>query len=212
MPPQAVASASAGDGGGAITNQLAMLVPSFDPGVDDVRVWTGKVELLMATWPKDKLNELAMRLILNCKGTLFMKLQLHKDEIMVNDSKGIRKIVDLVGGSWGQIPLEQKFEIVEKALYKCVQKADESADSFLSRCDVVWSDLLIRKVKLEEIQAYILLRGSRLSAEDRKRVIVEAGAEAGGLLEMKKVTAAVRMLGSGFFNELTGYKRDKTPS
>ena len=139
-----------------------------------------------------------------------MKLQLHKDEIMVNDSKGIRKIVDLVGGSWGQIPLEQKFEIVEKALYKCVQKAGESADSFLSRCDVVWSDLLIRKVKLEEIQAYILLRGSRLSAEDRKRVIVEAGAEAGGLLEMKKVTAAIRMLGSGFFNDLTGFKRDRS--
>ena len=210
MPPQTASSAATGDGGATISNQLAMLVPGMEPGVDDVQVWTGKVELLLATWPKDKLNELAMRLILNCKGSLFMKLQLHKDEIMTGDTKGVKRLVELVGGSWGQIPLEQKFEIVEKALFKCVQKADETLDSFLSRCDVVWSDLLIRKVKLEELQAYILLRGSRLSPDDRKRVIVEAGAESGGVLEMKKVTAAVRMLGSGFFNELTGNKRDRS--
>ena len=140
MPPGGGGSAApAASDGGAVTTQLAMLVPSFEPGVDDVQVWTGKVELLMLTWPKDKLNELATRLILGCKGTLFLKLQLHKDEIMVGDIKGIKKIVELVGGSWGQVPLEQKFELAEKALYRCNQKADETADSYLQRCDVLWT-------------------------------------------------------------------------
>ena len=140
--------------GAAVTTQLAMLVPSFEPGVDDVQVWTGKVELLMLTWPKEKLNELATRLILGCKGSLFLKLQLHKDDIMVGDIKGIKKIVELVGGSWGQIPLalEQKFELAEKALYQCNQKADETTDSHLQRCDVLWTELLARKVKLDRIR------------------------------------------------------------
>lgn len=212
MPPGGGggSAAPAASDGGAVTTQLAMLVPSFEPGVDDVQVWTGKVELLMLTWPKDKLNELATRLILGCKGTLFLKLQLHKDEIMVGDIKGIKKIVELVGGSWGQIPLEQKFELAEKALYRCNQKADETADSYLQRCDVLWTELLARKVKLEELQAYILLRGSRLTPDDRKRIIVESGAEAGGVLEIKKVSAAIRMLGSGFFGELAGQKKDRS--
>ena len=101
MPPQSASSAATGDGGATISNQLAMLVPSMEPGVDDVQVWTGKVELLLATWPKEKLNELAMRLILNCKGSLFMKLQLHKDEIMTGDTKGVKRLVALVGGFLG---------------------------------------------------------------------------------------------------------------
>ena len=35
------------------------------------------------------------------KGTAFQKLQLHGDEILVNDTKGIQKLVELVGGQVG---------------------------------------------------------------------------------------------------------------
>lgn len=31
--------------GGMVSNQLAMLVPSFDASCDDVTVWSGKVQL-----------------------------------------------------------------------------------------------------------------------------------------------------------------------
>ena len=59
--------------------------------------------------------------------------------------------------------------------------------------------------------SYVLLRGSRLSAEDKKRVLVESGAEQSGQkLEWKKVVAAIRMLGSAFFQDYTGAKREKT--
>ena len=192
-----------------VPSQLAMLVPTFEPGVDDVNIWSGKVELLLSTWPKTKIAELGTRLILGCRGSLFLKLQLYREEICVNDPKGIKKLVSLVGGSWGQIPLERKFELAEKALYKCIQKGDESSDSYLTRCDVVWTELLARQVKLEELQAYIMLRGSRLSPDDKKRVVVDSGAESGGSLEMSKVTAAVRMLGSSFFQEMSGVRREK---
>ena len=198
------------EGGGMVSNQLAMLVPNFDPSTDDVTVWSGKVELLLNTWPKDKLNELATRLILGCKGSMFLKLQLNRSSILTGSEKGIQRLVELVGGSFGQVPLERKFELAEKALFKCQQKMDESSDSYLSRCDVVWAELLARNMKLEELQAFIMLRGSKLAAEDKKRVIVESGGETAGVLEMKKVTAAVRMLGSGFFQDMSGQKRDRT--
>eukprot|EP00434_Breviolum_minutum_P045152 symbB.v1.2.040420.t1/scaffold7218.1/size12596/1 len=190
--------------------QLNAMVPTFDPAIDDVHVWSGKVELLLSVWPKTRVNELATRLILGCKGAVFMKLQLHRDAICINDPKGIKKLVEIVGGSWRQVPLEKKFELAEKALYKCIQKSDESSDSYLTRCDVVWTELLARNMQLSELQAYIMLRGSRLSSEDKKRVLVDSGAETGGNLEMSKVTAAVRMLGAGFFQELTGNRKDKS--
>ena len=62
---------------------------------------------------------------------------------------------------------------------------------------------------LKEIQSYVLLRGSKLSSEDKKRVLVESGAEDSGNLDLKRVSSSIRMLGSGFFQEYTGLKKDK---
>ena len=200
---------SGGERDFGVPKELASLVPSFDPATDNVEIWTSKVELLVTTWPASKLSELATRLILNCKGTAYQKLQLNRKELLVNDPAGIKKLVELVGGTWGQIPLEKKFELAEKALYRGSQKSDESSESYLSRCDVVWSELLAKQVSLQEMQAYIVLRGSKLSSEDKKRVIVESKAEKGGELKMNEVSAAIRMLGSGFFQEYTGARRDK---
>ena len=67
----------------------------------------------------------------------------------------------------------------------------------------------ITQQELEEIRSYILLRGSKLAGEDKKRVLVESGAEAGSSLDIKKVTGAIRMLGSNFFQDMTGLKREK---
>ena len=194
---------------GQVPNQLAILVPTFDPATDNVEIWASKVELLLATWPQQKITELATRLILGCRGTAYQKLQLNQKEILVNDAKGIRKLVELVGGTWGQIPLEKKYEIVEKAVFRTQQKSDETSDSFISRSDVVWTELEAKGIGLPEIRSYILLRGSRLSSEDKKRVLVESGVEGSGALKLPKVVSAIRMLGSGFFQDLTGAKRDK---
>ena len=96
-----------GDRTGVVPKELASLVPGFDPSVDNVEIWTSKVELLLNTWPTDKLNELATRLILGCKGTAYQKLQLLRAEVLTGTDKGIKRLVEIVGGTWGQIPLEK---------------------------------------------------------------------------------------------------------
>ena len=191
------------------SHHMASLVPSFDPSKDDLEQYTQKIELLSTIWPEGKLNELIARLMLNTSGTAFQKLQLNKEKIMTNNAEGVKQLVSLLGGHGGKVNLEKKYEIVEKALYRCVQRQDESHDSYLARCDVVWSELGSKKIDLKEIQAYIVLKGSLLSSEDKKRVIVESGTTANGALTIEKVTASVRMLGTSFFNEMIGQKRTK---
>ena len=130
MEPTSAASGggeSQSFGGG--TNNLAMLVPTFDPSKDDLQTYQQKVELLCAAWPESRYGELATRLVLNTAGTAFQKLQQHQGEVTVNDKKAVKRIIELLGGTWGQIPLERRFESAEKALFRCQQKSDESNDS-----------------------------------------------------------------------------------
>ena len=102
-----------------------------------------------------------------------------------------------------------KYESVEKALFRCIQKSDESNDSFLARTDIYWTELLAKKTSLEEIRAYVVLRGSLLTQDDKKRVILESDASGSGQLDMTKVNQSVRMLGSGLFHEMTGVKESR---
>ena len=127
---------------GNVPKELASLVPGFHPATDNVEILTSKVELLLGTWPTDKINELATRLILGCKGTACQKLQLLRAEVLTGDAKGIQRLVEIVSGTWGQIPLEKKFELAERALHRSSQKSDETSESYLSRSDVVWTELL----------------------------------------------------------------------
>ena len=209
MPPTSAAAGTTTQESNFVPSNLTQLVPTFDPSENDVETWSKKVELLAKVWPKEKIAELTTRLILNTKGSAFQKLQIHQDELLKNDLKCVQKLVEVVGGQFGQIPLERRYEFAERALFRCIQKNDESNDSYLARADVAWTEVIARGVKLEELQAYVVLRGSLLSADDKKRVLIEAGAEAGNQLTMAKVSAAVRMLGAGFFQEYTGGKKAK---
>lgn len=186
------ATSSFGDGGSGSSN-LSYLVPTYDPGKDDLLVYSQKVEveLLCTAWPESKGAELVARLILGRTGSAFQKLQQHQAEKLAAGKMGVKKLVELLGGYWGRIPWEQ----------------DETNDSYLARADIVWSDLLSKNTTLEEIQAYVVLRVSALSAEDKKRVVIEADAQEHGSLNMKKVSASVRVLGAGFFHEMTSGKR-----
>ena len=47
--------------------------------------------------------------------------------------------------------------------------------------------LLAKKTSLEEIRAYVVLRGSLLMQDDKKRVILESDASGSGQLDMTKV-------------------------
>ena len=73
----------------------------------------------------------------------------------------------------GRSDVERKYDVFEKAIFGTIQKADESNDSYLARHDVHFEELLSQSVTLEEVRAYVLLRQSALSAEDRKKIVVE---------------------------------------
>eukprot|EP00435_Cladocopium_sp_Y103_P053005 s2015_g16.t2 len=90
------------------------------------------------------------------------ELQLHQSEVTQNDRKSIQKIIELLGGHWGQIALEQKYEFAERALYRCQQKSDESADSYLARADIMWTELINKSLKISDLQAAEVRRECRL--------------------------------------------------
>ena len=188
-----------------VSNQLASLVPTFDPSRDDLVTYQQKVELVTAAWPKSKLTELTTRLILNTTGSAFQKLQLHQAELLTGEEFAIKKLIELLGGQWGRVPLAKKYEEAEIALFHTQQHGDETNDSYLARADVNWSKLLAQKTTLADLQAFITLRGSSLTADDKKKIILESESE--GQLTTKRVAESIRMLGSVFFNDVTGTKR-----
>ena len=79
-----------------------------------------------------------------------------------------------MGGHWGKTELERGYSNAEKALFQCSQQSDESHDSYLARADVLWTRLMTQKLSLDDLQAYVTLRGSALSSEDKKRVIIDS--------------------------------------
>ena len=187
-------AAAASDGTGqkdGVQRQLAQLVPTYDPGVDSVETWSQKIKLLLFAWPETKLKELATRIVLNTKGSAFQKLQLHQSEISLGTSKVSRRSCLW----WVALSVRWSWKNVSRLLRRlciAVQKEDETADSFLARSDVAWTELLSKKMTLAELKTYIVLRGRRLSGEDKKRVLVESGAEGLGALEMSKVSICCR--------------------
>jgi hypothetical protein len=129
-------------------------IPKFTPGVTNVQEYVQKLKFLAAMWPTDHLSQLAPRAALLVEGTAFKKVaRLDPAKLRVNDQTGIALLVDAIGGSWGATELEERYEFFEKALYGTVQRSDESHDSFLSRMEASFVELLNRETKLEEVQA-----------------------------------------------------------
>ena len=131
-----------------------------------------------------------------CAKAAFAKVvRLDPEKLRVSTTDGVKLVVKTLGGVWGQSRLEKKYERFERAIFGTVQKSDETHASYLARHEVQYEDLISMGATLEEMRAYILLRNSGLSADDKKKVIMDANGE----LEYTKVTAALQLLGSKFF-------------
>ena len=113
--------------------------------------------------------------------------------------------MELLGGHWGKIPLQTQYQDAEHALFETPQHQDESNDSYIARADILWSRLLDQKMDISEVQAYILLRGSLLSIEEKKRVVLES--EKDGKLTVERVTDAIRNPKSSVLSGITGQKK-----
>eukprot|EP00435_Cladocopium_sp_Y103_P049087 s1339_g14.t1 len=183
-------------------------IPKFIPGVTNVQEYVQKLKFLGAMWPVEFLDQLAPRAALLVEGTAFRKVaRIAPGKLKVKSMDGIAALVEAIGGSWGSTELEERYEFFEKALYGTIQRGDESHDSYLSRMEASFVELIARNTSLEEVQAYVLLRQSTLNSEDKKRILLEHG----GDLKYSPVVRSFRLLGSRFFTEFqTGKSSQKT--
>eukprot|EP00435_Cladocopium_sp_Y103_P001301 s6071_g1.t1 len=180
------------------------LIPTFEPGETDLTEYTKRLEFLAGIWPVKHLGQLAPRAALQCKGSAFQKVvRLQPDKLKVNDLTGVKLLVSTLGGVWGKTTLEDKYEKFERAIFGTSQRSDESNESYLARHEILFEDMISQGATLTDMRAYILLRNSVLSADDKKRVLVEAK----GNLKYDSVTEAIRMLGAKFFQEIQGQQK-----
>eukprot|EP00435_Cladocopium_sp_Y103_P026975 s1765_g6.t1 len=172
-------------------------IPRFVPGETDVQVYSKKLQFLRELWPTEYLDQLAPRAAMLVDGVGFQKVS-RLDPSKLKSKDGVQYLVEALGGEWGRIASEAKFEMFERALYLTVQKGDESNNSYLARHDAAFEELMTQKVKLEDVRAYVLLRQSVLSSEDRKKIILDCSGE----LDYDTARKSIRLLGSKFFQEL----------
>ena len=177
------------------------LIPSFDPGETDLTEYSRRLEFLAGIWPQEQLQQLAPRAALQCKGSAFQKVvRIAPEKLKVPSVEGVKLLVTTLGGVWGKTTLENRFEKFEKAIFGLSQRPDESNESYVARHDILFEDLVTQGISFKDVRAYILLRNSALSAEDKKRVLVELKGE----LQYETVTSAIKMLGAKFFQEVQG--------
>lgn len=70
----------------------------------------------------------------------------------------------------------------------------------MARHEIIFEDMIAQGATLSNVLAYILLRNNALSAEDKKRVVIEAK----GSLKYESVTRAIRMFGATFCLDVQG--------
>ena len=70
----------------------------------------------------------------------------------------------------------------------------------MARHDIAFEDLISKGVSLQDVRAYVLVRQSTLSPEDRKKIIMDNG----GQLTYDLARRSMRLLGSRFFQDLQG--------
>ena len=189
MPPTAGAAPTAASGssdekGSTIWN----LLPSFDPAEDDIREYTEKVRFIEGICPSKDKSMLAPRLAMLCKGTAWGQVKSIASTDLVDPPKGVKRLLEALS-SWEEAAEARTFEQFEKAIYKVTQKNDEATNSFVNRLDVAFHDIG-EETTLKQVKAFIMLRQSSLSSEDKKKVISMVN----GQLDTGKVEKAMRSL------------------
>jgi len=167
-------------------------IPSFDPQTTDIQVYARKLQFLRDIWPQEHLAQLAPRAALQVQGVAFQKVARLDTEKLRGES-GVKYLVESLGGSWGKLASEEKFSLFEKGLLPYGPKID----SYLARHDASFEDMMAKGVSMEEVQAYVMIRQSQLSSEDRKRIVVETE----GNLTYAGARKSLRLLGHRFFQD-----------
>eukprot|EP00435_Cladocopium_sp_Y103_P061152 s1573_g22.t1 len=169
-------------------NNLWSLLPSFDPASDDVREYSQKVRFLHGVCPQSQRGMLAPRLAMLCKGTAWNQVRSIPSAKLTDAETGVQSLLEALS-SWEESEEMVTFEKFERALYKIVQKPDESTMSYTNRLNVAFDDLG-SDVKVKDVKAFILLRQSCMTSDDKKKVLTMTS----GKMDTKLIDQAMRSL------------------
>ena len=163
-------------------------LPSFDPSNDDIREYTQKCRFLHGVFPEKDRPNLAPRLAMMCKGTAWSQVRNLDPSKLLDGANGVNYLLEVLS-TWEETSELKTFELFEKALYRITQKNDEATHSFSLRLNAAFDDLG-GQVTVKDMQAFVMLRQSALSNEDKKKVLAMTNGE----IKLKGVEQAMRTL------------------
>ena len=131
---------------------------------------------------------LAARLAVLCRGTAWNQVCGIFSEKLTNAETGVQSLLEALS-SWEESEEMVTFEKFERAIYKVIQQADESTMSFTNRLNVAFDDLG-SDIKIQDVKAFILLRQSCMTSDDKKKVLTMTG----GNMDTKRIDQAMRSL------------------
>ena len=141
-----------------------------------------------------------------CKGTAWSQVKLIEAGKLTDPEQGVEVLLKALS-SWDEAAELQTYERFEKAIYKVMQKNDESTMSFVNRLAVAFHELG-DKVTVKELQAFILLRQSSLTSGDKRKVITLSG----GTMEVNKIEQSMRTLSTKILTSGSEMKKRVYPA
>eukprot|EP00435_Cladocopium_sp_Y103_P045775 s379_g13.t1 len=169
------------------------LLPTFDPASDNVKEYIEKVKFIDSICPKKDRPMLAPRLAMLCRGTAWGQVKNLPPGTLTDPEGGVKSLLAALS-SWEESSEMKTYDQFEKAVYKTVQKSDESSMSFVNRLQVAMDELGAKSIK--EFHAFLLLRQSALTPEDKKRVLTMTS----GDMDTKKIEQSMRTLATNILS------------
>ena len=122
------------------TSTIWSLLPSFDPATDDPREYVEKVKFIHSICPAKDKSMLAPRLAMLMKGTAWAQIRATDTSKLSDPEQGVQVLLSSVA-TWEEAAELQTYEKFERALYKILQKNDETNMSYVNRLNVAFSGL-----------------------------------------------------------------------
>ncbi len=199
------AGATAASSGDDKSNSMWHLLPTFDPAIDDAREYAQKVRFLHGVLPQKDKGQLAPRLAMLCRGTAWNQVRTIPPEKLVDPTNGVKVFLQSLS-TWEESEEMVTFEKFERAMYKILQKSDESTMSFVNRLGVAFAEIG-DSVTVKDFHAFILLRQSNLSSDDKKKVLTMTG----GKMGIKAIDQAMRSLATRVLSGPSDVKKKVYP-
>eukprot|EP00434_Breviolum_minutum_P001860 symbB.v1.2.001649.t1/scaffold86.1/size363240/8 len=127
-----------------------------------------------------------------CRGTAWGQVKSLPSASLVDETNGVKNLLAALS-TWEESSEMRTFELFERAIYKTTQRPDESSLSFVNRLQVAFNEL--GSTTIDEMRAFLLLRQSALTSEDKKKVLtMTQGKMDKGLIEQSMRTLATSIL------------------